>query len=146
METDLDTVFDTNRVRSAAKWRDLLAALSNALGRLLERHVMHVQLRVEEDDLAVACHPGALDFRVLPAPMPLLEACGTIAVTVDAGERVGVSAHLLLFVEGSRVRGPRNADVFQLEFTKAEGWVPTGWRRDVHGEWESETALPSLDE
>lgn len=53
-----------------------------------------------------------------------------------------ISADLLLFADGVRIRGPADGDLFHFAFTADRGWTSAGWQHDDNGEWESYSTLP----
>lgn len=133
---------DVNSVRSAAQWRALLESLTASLSRRLQHEIVIVALHADDDQPGHASWGASADIRITLSRLPLLEASGTIAVTVNAGEVAMISADLLLFADGARIRGPAGADLFHLAFAADQGWSPVGWQLDHTGEWGAASTLP----
>ncbi|MBL8741983.1 MAG: hypothetical protein JNK04_12840 [Myxococcales bacterium] len=142
MSDALNAAFDVTRPRSQSEWRVLLADLAGSLSRLLQREVLVVEFRAENDDATFASWGAAADVRVVLARVPRLEAFGTIMVTVNVGEIVMISADLLLFVDGVRLHSPRSGDLYHFGFSADREWTPAGWQLDAAGEWETSSLLP----
>ena len=142
MSDALNAAFEVNRPRSQSEWRILLEDLAASLSRLLQREVLVVELRAQNDDATIASWGAAADIRVVLAPVPRLEAFGTIMVTVNVGEIAMISADLLLFAEGVRLHSPGSGSLYHLGFSADRGWIPAGWQLDDSGEWETCSLLP----
>lgn len=149
MNPALSSAFEVNQPRTESDWHLLLLALVDALSTTLERTVHVTGFHAADDNPAYACWAGTAYLRICLSPLPLLELCGAVMVTVNVGENAAISTDLLLFSNGIRVRGPAGEDLFHLGFTEDLLWVPRGWMFDDTGEWEGASTLeptePSSD-
>jgi hypothetical protein len=120
-----------------------LAGLAARTGGLLQRDVVVTGFHADDDDRTHASWGATAYVRIVLSSLPLLEASGGIMVTVNVREAAAISADLLLFAAGVRIRGPGDCDLFHLAFTSDSGWASCGWMPDDAGEWESSTTLAS---
>lgn len=125
---------DPNFRRSPSEWRSVLLDLLEKLGA--QAHLKFTTVSDWVGQVSGKFSSSCVDIRAVVDQQTCLSVCGVLCVTVNYGESVYVSAELLQFVEGKRVR-PGEFMVYQYA---KERWSDCEWSLDANGEWESHSS------
>jgi hypothetical protein len=138
----LDTAFDLDRPRSEAEWRELMTALARSLAVFMQREPRDLVIDATDDKPDAGAWSAFAHLRVLLSPAPLLEGQIIVGITVNVRKRAWITATVLMYADGKRIRGPGGKELFWLQFFGE--WLAQGWTSDEFGEYESAEELPPL--
>lgn len=125
----------TPGLRTESQWRVILSELVESLSVATSTEFRPTFWHTTNDVAGHASASNSVDIQTVLHESLAVTASGVVCVTINFGERVYVSADLLLFCLGKRLTGPGALDYIALEHGEV-GWRSRGWVVDENGEWE----------
>jgi len=137
--------------RATADWRAVIDYLAAEMAAFFGREVRVVDFWVNDEEGHASSSACSRVTIVLSEQLDLL-LYGSMCISINHGEAVGISADLMFFCEGKRLGAhrlsKRHSDLVILVYERgADGqdrWRSCGFTIDEFGEWESLQQGPSV--